>query len=183
MNTDSWHNLSEEVWESCYAFSQAEFSGTRAIRDQRAEGSVPDEKLWLDILRGKCAEFIAQQMFQARGFHEVTAPDLKIYPKSQKSFKADLHIGDTEIHVKSCTPEDGKDPSWLFQKKEDPLVTHPQANQLLCFVYISLDGRKGIIYRLVESTSVFPKLIDKPRSLSKQKSKVAIYQAALEKNL
>lgn len=177
---DSWHNLSEETWESCHLYSRNEFEGTWSIRDERAGNSVDPKKLKLDSLRGKCAECVAHQIFIAKGFLEVTAPDFKIYERKKKNFGADLRIGEVEIHVKSCTPEDGRDPSWLFQKS-DPLVIRPQTNQIICFMYISLDGRRGTIYKLCESHLVFPNLIDAPRSPAMRGSKIAVYQAALEK--
>lgn len=78
-----------------------------------SRGQQESFKIYNDILQGKVCEFFVHERLD-----HCSHPDIKVYPKSRKSFDADLTCLGYNIHVKSCKKED-KIHSWVFQPEDN----------------------------------------------------------------
>jgi hypothetical protein len=100
---------------------------------------------------------------------------MRIYEAKDKSFEADLIVGDSLIHVKSQDIESATryGASWLFQKK-DKLLTVPGDNEFIAFCIVndlSVDI-KGIV---LAKDLVKNNLVSEPKVARYTHTKNALY--------
>lgn len=114
-------------------------------------------KIYNDIVLGKLCEL---EVSEELG---TSYPDLKVYAKGDKTFDADLTMGEFKIHVKSCRKGSVFGESWVFQE-EDRLVTEPSKNDVLALCII--DHKQVEFYTIKAKDAVYRDPIKK--SLTKK---------------
>jgi hypothetical protein len=100
----------------------------------RTQNNVKEEKLISDIYLGKMAEF-AVWNFLHKQKKNATFPDINVYESYRKNYDADIMIGETKVHVKSCS-ENNYGNSWVF-RPSDPIVSNPDENDFVALVVLT----------------------------------------------
>jgi hypothetical protein len=100
----------------------------------RTRNNVKEENLISDIYLGKMAEF-AVWNFLHKQKKNATFPDINVYESYRKNYDADIMIGETKVHVKSCS-ENNYSNSWVF-RPSDPIVSNPDKNDFVALVVLT----------------------------------------------
>jgi hypothetical protein len=100
----------------------------------RTRNNVKEENLISDIYLGKMAEF-AVWNFLHKQKKNATFPDINVYESYRKNYDADIMIGETKVHVKSCS-ENSYGNSWVF-RPSDPIVSNPDENDFVALVVLT----------------------------------------------
>lgn len=159
--------LPPDVWNICRQFAKDMFdsSGEHYVRYRHASRSrVIDQ-----IAFGKVAEFA---VFKHLG---TTFPDMNHYSARDKSWKADLFLGDTPVHVKSCLANTYD--SWIFQYsdqtgfgRDSEIFDNPSGVVVPCIIL-----RPHVtVYPAVDVTAV-RKLLRAPLLKKHQGGKMCLY--------
>lgn len=127
-----------------------------------------------DNLIGKKGEFIAAIALHTQFRLPLIIPDLKIYRRRKKNWKADLRNRDFNFHVKTCNKwlvGFCGDFSWTFQYQsrvgnhgEDAILSKP-SNDMVVFVYLpDFKSSFGVVKAIVSvSTLQRLQLFDDPK--------------------
>lgn len=122
-------------------FKEIELYANRHVESSKdyylSRNQNPD-KMFIQIFRGKIAEYCCYFSMKQAGYILENEPDLKIYSEANKSYDADLicigknnKLYDVErhIHIKSVSRKNflAFGASFLVQKN-DRIVSHPQDN-------------------------------------------------------
>lgn len=106
--------ISEAEIEECQHFAVARLSGSADAYKRRNQCNL--EKIKEDIFTGAMGELAVYHFLTHLGYN-VTRPDFNIYAVRQKSYDADMHLDDLNIHCKSQHWESAKKYgiSWILQ--------------------------------------------------------------------
>lgn len=109
---------------------------TTNVDKYRTRNQFQADMIKKQIIQGKIAEFGVYYFFDGR----CSEPDLEVYPKQNKSFDADLHLSNINLHIKSQSKESEArySKSWVFQA-EDPLFKNASDNDLCVFCTVDND--------------------------------------------
>lgn len=129
-------SLEEAYWQRARKFADSVVP-TVDYRDSH-QGIKP--KVWKDHLVSKLGEEAVREVLQYFGF-QVKGPDYQIYQGKQKSWEADLFVGDIPLGVKtqSRSAAERYSTSWTFQagkKRFDPILKQPE--HWVCFAVVDL---------------------------------------------
>lgn len=166
--------------ERAYKFALDRLGGSKDLYKIRGENNL--SKIEQDIVTGAVAELAVYNFFR-RNKIKTTKPDMTIYDKKKKSFKADLRSTEYNIHVKAQTFESANKygASWLFQK-EDKLFKNPSDNELLVFCLV--DGDFVNIETIVSTKQIIEnELIEQPSVYRYTFTKNAIYLNSIIKKM
>ena len=125
-----------ELMDDCLQFAKDSSKGNDDMYARR--GQTDGMKTMMDRYYGKLGEFAVAE-YLTKLTMSVTLPDMKIYEVKDKSYDADLiceGLGQ-KIHVKCC--EETENPSWVFQRDSDPLVTKPDDLDYIAVTVHSVD--------------------------------------------
>ena len=114
----------------CHWFSK--YSVFSSLSEYEKRNQFNEDKIINDIYNGKKAEFLVYNFLISKQ-KKLASPDLNIYERYNKSYDADLHLKNVNIHVKSHKVNGNFPVSWVFQKK-DPLLLEVKNNNYLAFV-------------------------------------------------
>jgi len=159
------------IW-TCNDFADKRMAGSVSMYVARGESSI--NKIRQDIVTGAMAEFALWHYLSDKGL-APSKPDLTIYPQGQKSFAADLTVGDKHVHVKAQTIDAAKryGASWLFQKT-DKVISLPSENAYMAFCLVR--GNEVTIKAIVSTLELAEfNLWKKPKVPKYQTTKVALY--------
>jgi len=164
--------ISPTTLKTCENFADARLGASANLYKKRGEQQI--SKIRQDIITGTVAEFAVQQFLKLDG-RNCSAPDLTIYPATQKSYASDLCSEGLDVHVKAQDVESANrwGLSWLFQKK-DPVIKLPKAKDYVCFCKVS--GRSVQIKAIVRAKKLLEEhLISELRLSGYNKTKKAVY--------
>ena len=99
-------------------------------------GQTNDTKMMMDAYYGKIAEWAVYEYLIKLDLKPIE-PDMEVYEVEDKSFDADIQTINLDFHVKCC--EERLNPSWVFQKDSDPLVTKPDERDLIAVTVHSVE--------------------------------------------
>ena len=166
--------ITEQQDIQCKLF--AEKSAPTSFHEYEKRSQKDKKKIIIDIYNGKKAEFLVYN-FLISNKQKLNPPDLKIYPKYDKSYGADLYLykNNVNIHVKSHEVNENFPVSWLFQKN-DPLLLKGKANDYLALVV--MNGDINYMHFKCISEVVFKK----PIKEKLKKTKACVYESDFLKN-
>jgi len=145
----------------------AKYSTSSSVDEYGKRNQYNINKIQQDIYNGKVSEFMVYNYLKNVG-KSPSSPDLNIYEKKEKSYDADIIVGNANIHVKSHCTSSSFPVSWMFQKNDPLVIWKPQYN-FLCLVV--LDKIQNYMFikdiRDVE--------FSEPKKESLKSSKVCIY--------
>jgi len=123
----------------CMKFAEAQYETSSGMYARR--GQVDKDTIIRQIAHGKIAELLVY--YHLKDSFEVDEPDFNIYTGKKKTYDADLTDGFLRFHVKAQDHESARKygTSWVFTPK-DPLVTEPEAEDILVLVLIKNDSVK-----------------------------------------
>lgn len=129
----------------CDLFSKEVFYNSESGKTyiDRTKGNASENKIISDIYLGKMAEYAVWNYLMSQD-KLPTEPDISIYPNKIKSYDADLKIGDTKIHVKSCVYNERFPNSWVF-RPNDPIVKNPDDNDFVALCVLVNNNFEGIL--------------------------------------
>jgi hypothetical protein len=162
--------LDEYTMCRCSLF--AKYSTESSLDEYSRRNQNNAEKIKNDIKTGKMAEFMVYNYLTENG-KIATKPDLDIYDKHQKSYDADMVVGNAELHVKSHLKNDRFPVSWVFQK-QDKVTSTDSENDYLCLVV--MDEFAGCSLYLKSAKKATFK---EPKKECLKKTKVCIYESDL----
>jgi hypothetical protein len=131
-------------------------------------------KCWDDICLGKRGEVLAHL---ALG---TSPPDFSVLQKNRKNWSADLLLGNTPIHVKTCSCRTRyivKDRSWTFERVDPIFANGGYVVLVYCESWRSLYGWVSRVYDF--KTEIEP-LLTEPRIDKYRGVKLCINRRALE---
>ena len=128
------YTATNEIMDSCLEFAKDSGKGNDGMYASR--GQSDSMKTMMDRYYGKIAEWGVHDYLTRLGKHP-TEPDMEIYDVKDKSFDADLQTHDLDFHVKCC--KETENPSWVFQRDSDPLVTKPDEMDLIAVTVHSVE--------------------------------------------
>lgn len=113
--------------KKCKDFANQQIEGSRKLYAYRGEKNT--DKMNEDIVIGKMVEVAVWQAYKHLG---ATKPDFTIYERINKSFAADMMIGEYTLHVKGQGHKSlmNYGESFLFQKT-DPIVRKPTLHDII----------------------------------------------------
>ncbi len=129
----------------CDLFSKEVFHNSESGKTymDRTKNSGSENKIIADIYLGKMAEYAVWNYLVSQDKFP-TEPELAIYSNKRKSYDADLKIGNTKIHVKSCVYNEKFSNSWVF-RPNDPIVTNPDENDFVILCALKDNTFEGIL--------------------------------------
>lgn len=127
--------ISKSNYRKCELFAKQRMEGSQKTYFYRGEQST--SKIMDDLLIGAVGEYGSYQFLKMQGI-KVSKPDMTIYDKANKSYKADLITDKYDIHVKSQGLASVKryGNSWLLQKS-DAIVNSPTDRDILLLTNVS----------------------------------------------
>ena len=139
-----------------------------------------------DLINGAMGELAVYKLCKKSG-KEITKPDFTIYDTKQKSFDADLRLGERKrLHVKSQGLESVKryGKSWLLQR-HDPLFKDSTGyNHFLVTCVVDEDKQEVEVLGFFPMAAILRKeLIGECKVPSFRRTKVAIYHNSLDENI
>ena len=131
--------ISDYYMKKINKFAADRLADSSGLYKSRGESRV--DKIVEDIVVGTMGEFAVYKVIKALGL-KCSKPDLTIYEKSKKSFKADLFSDNFNIHVKSQSTASAEkyDYSWLCQRS-DSLYKKPGETDIFAFCCVDLDSQ------------------------------------------
>jgi len=114
------YTATNEIMDACLDFAKKSGQSNDGMYARR--GQTDTMKTMMDRYYGKIAEWATYDYLTRLKLHP-TKPDMKIYDVKDKSFDADIQNAHNDFHVKCCKEEEN--PSWVFQRDSDPLITAP----------------------------------------------------------
>ena len=157
--------LENNWFVQCFDFANKSCKNSASLYSSRH--ATTQMKIRDDIHYGKIGEMWVSELVGG-------TVDFTILPPEERSYDADIVVGDENFHVKTYMSGRLHKPSWVFQKN-DPVVTDPTDSDTLCLVKINLDQ---IIIYFVEAKGMEYSQLE-----NKAKSKVAIYEEYLLEHL
>ena len=173
MNKFYLEQITEYQYKQCELF--AEYSVSTSVNQYKKRMQFNIDKIKKDIFYGKTAEFMVYNYLIKAGKNPTT-PDLNIYIGKNKSYDADIALGDNNLHVKSHLINNNFPVSWLFQKN-DPLIINKNKNDFLVLVVINNDDDRNFMYVLNINDVSFKE----PIKESLRQSKLCLYESDLKK--
>ena len=159
--------ITEYQDKQCDLFS--EYSFFSSLSEYKKRNQDDRGKIINDIYNGKKAEFLVYNFLISKQ-KKLSSPDLNIYEKYNKSYDADLHLKDINIHVKSHSVNGNFPISWVFQK-EDPLLSAIKEHNFLALVVMN----KEINYMYLKKISEVH--FKEPLKECLKDTKVCIYES------
>jgi hypothetical protein len=140
------HNFSPEELAVCQKHSQDIDTKHYKYRN----GQIDSNKRTQDVLVGKLAEFATYAALK-NYYPDLTAPDINIYDRKEKSWKSDLETKHFYISVKGQNVDQVKryGISWVFEKADKGL-TKTDKPTYLSLVSIDLNNNIGIIRSILD---------------------------------
>tara|TARA_R110002153_G_scaffold109109_5_gene249844 strand:+ start:473 stop:982 length:510 start_codon:yes stop_codon:yes gene_type:complete len=129
------NKITEYQNKQCILFSK--YSVFSSLSEYEKRNQFNEDKIINDIYNGKKAEFLVYNFLISKQ-KKLASPDLNIYERYNKSYDADLHLKNVNIHVKSHKVNGNFPVSWVFQKK-DPLLLEVKNNNYLALVVMNKD--------------------------------------------
>lgn len=141
-------SLYQEKLSSLFSREVAYNSESGKTYLDRTKNNASIEKIISDIYLGKMAEF-AVFNYLVQQDKTPTYPDIGIYPNKRKSYDADILVGDTKIHVKSCVFNERFDNSWVF-RPNDPIVKDPDDKDFVALCILENNQFTGMFAKAIE---------------------------------
>ncbi len=176
--------ITNKIFDNCTKFAKASVDTNLSKYRKRNQFNVA--KITNDIRNGKIGEEIVYKHLSLK-FPYLNPPDHKIYPKSGKSWEADLidPINHLEIAVKAqdlaSAQEYGE--SWVFQNKvgskydvDKAIFNEKNENHYVAFVSLNIKEKTAQIKAIIKVQWLHDKNLFKEMKKEKLKNnKVAIY--------
>ncbi len=179
--------LSKELEDECLKFAEECYPTNKGRYSTRNQSNK--KKIKEDIVNGKLGEFAAYEFLIKQGFAPNNKPDLVIYKGNKKSWKADLVIDSTNVHVKTQAISSAKKYglSWTFQYNsfsgskgnQDKLISNPEGVLILTLV----DGLDVYIMACLPSVSCVPRFLQEPKVEWLKAVKRVLYYKTLQESI
>lgn len=140
--------IKEEQLLNCKLFADRWLKKNPSLYSGRNQSII--KKIKKDIVQGKVAEWMVYNKKKDEGYI-VTEPDMNIYENYQKSYDADLLIGEYNIHIKSYISNERYPTSWQFTIN-DQLITKPNDNDFLVLISFDSNYNNAYGYKLKASS-------------------------------
>lgn len=137
-------NLHQDEYYRCEDFASR--SMITHINTYKERNQLDKDKLWSDVVHGKCGEFVTHKFLSDRFGILTEPPDLKVYENKYKSFEHDLVHPNYNFHVKTQNSISSKmfSRSWMFNLR-DHTVFRTYDKEKDYAVFLEIDGDYFVI--------------------------------------
>ena len=137
-------NLHQDEYYRCEDFASK--SIITHINTYKERKQWDKDKLWSDVVHGKCGEFVTHKFLSDKFDILTEPPDLKVYENKYKSFDHDLVHPNYNFHVKTQNSLSSKmfSLSWMFNLR-DQTVFRTYDKEKDYAVFLEIDGDDFVI--------------------------------------